>query len=252
MSKPVITILLIFCLQIIASAGTDGYIEKQKKLYETSIVDAEKEWEAAQKAKKAEELFALGKYIKAIECVKAYWTKKEDFDKALVYKKRADEFRVLLDEMKSNLGIPDEKQATGTEKVAVRRPKKRIPTTQKKPSGKVMALEDVFESLSLKGQGFVLKDSCIDGEVEGGKSPCTSRSPSLSKPDYTFKGSCEYSFKIKAKWYQSAILMIDDKRYEMSVGNWANNGTRIVVGGEEADGDDSPCANSTEPICGRP
>ena len=62
MSKTVITILLIFCIQIIVSADTEAYIEKQKKLYETSIVDAEKEWEAAKKAKTAEEIFALKKY----------------------------------------------------------------------------------------------------------------------------------------------------------------------------------------------
>jgi hypothetical protein len=149
MLKTVITLLLIFCLQIIVSAGTDEYVEKQHKLYETSIADAEKEWKVAKNAKIKEEIFALRKYIKAIEGVKAYWTKKEDFDKAMAYKTQADDFRVLLDEMKSNADIPVDKPTSGTEEEVVSHtPKERIPRTKRKPSAKVINLKDVRVTMS--------------------------------------------------------------------------------------------------------
>jgi hypothetical protein len=90
-----------------------------------------------------------------------------------------------------------------------------------------MKLADVHKALSLGQKGFTLTGTSIEGN------PDNSSQPILCDRKHTFNGECEYSIKVKGRWYHAAVLMIGGKEFGISVGHWANNGTCIKVGGEE-------------------
>ena len=149
--------------------------------------------------------------MKELEKVKAYYTRQEKIERAVAIKKEIENLQALL-----KTGSPSAGPGTETE------PGPGTKTGDSKP----MRLKDVFKALPWEKRGFTLGETSIGGQF--GKSD----KPIMSSQAVDFSGKCAYSLRVKVKWYEGAELLIDEKRYSISVGHWWNGGTMLVYAGK--------------------
>jgi hypothetical protein len=89
-------IAFILLTQSFLWANPEDYLKRQEMLYRVRIEKAEKELKAANTARDKKLVDATKAFVKELEKVKVYWTKKGNLEKALAYKKRIENLEVQV------------------------------------------------------------------------------------------------------------------------------------------------------------
>jgi len=95
-------------------------------------------------------------------------------------------------------------------------------------SVKCLSIEEIFDTFNLKHEQWQV----VDGAIKGKVSAASGEGEFLTKKPFN-ASEFSFGFSVRSKWYQEAILIVDDSRFIFSRGNWGNTATLSTLNGAE-------------------
>lgn len=97
MGKKIIFVLvIIFTQNIVSALPPEAYLQAQKELYEERLRTSAKKLADAQKTRDQKITDAINAYFEALKKIKLHYTKKGNLEKALIFKKKLEEFEKVV------------------------------------------------------------------------------------------------------------------------------------------------------------